>query len=130
MTDGNVRPPAMLAQGVGRAIVRRVEISVDCRPQRSRDEVVSALGLPSPLRTSIGNDVIGANEEVQVLEFADARLFRECRDASRARMTVDRCHCATPDDCRMYRDRTDDSRPALAPIGSCPAVVAGEWCED
>lgn len=122
----------MLNKGVGPAIVRSVEVAVDGRSQRGWKEVVSALGLhPSPLRTSTISDyVISANEQVPVVVFADAGRFREFRDASRGRMTIDICYCSTLDDCWTYRDRMDDSRPAVAPVGACPAVVAGHRFDD
>lgn len=122
----------MLNKGVGPAIVRSVEVAVDGRPQRDWKEVVAALGLPpSPLRTStIGDYVISANEEVPVVVFADAGRFREFRDASRAHLTIDVCYCSTLDDCWTYRDRMDDARPAVAPVGSCPVAVDGKHFDD
>lgn len=118
----------MLNKGVGPALVRSVRVAVDERPQHGWKGVVAALGLPpSPLRTStIGDYVVSANEAVPVIMFADKERFREFRDASRARLSIDICYCSTLDDCWTYRDRMGETKAVVTPVAACPILNPDE----
>lgn len=122
----------LLNKGVGPAIVRSVRITVDGQPQHDWKRVNAALGLlPAPLRTSTISDyVVGANEEVPVIVFADVERFREFRDKARGRLGLEICYCSTLGDCWTYVDRMNEARPTVTPVEACPILNDEERFDD
>jgi hypothetical protein len=116
-------------KGVGPALVRSVQVFVDGKPQPDWAHVMSALGLSDKIsvqQSTLANNVLSANEKLEILIVADVENYRAFREQSLHRASTRICYCSTLGDCWMYDDHREADEARTQPIDRCPDVPGAE----
>jgi hypothetical protein len=116
-------------KGVGPALVRSVQIFVDGKPQPDWSHVMSALGLSDRIsyqQSTLGNNVLSANEKLDVLVIVDTGGYKAFREQSLGRASTRICYCSTLGDCWMYDDDRKPEEPRTQPIDRCPDLPVAD----
>lgn len=133
LTRGYVEPPgtgdslyklAIFNKGVGPAIVRSVEITVDGKPQVNWKGVFDTLGLSS-LKwgySTLNGNVLSPGESLPTLVFDDDATLSRFRRAMQARARMHVCYCSTLGECWMFVDRKLHGEADVQPIARCPKL--------
>jgi hypothetical protein len=110
-------------KGVGPALVRSVQILVDGKPQPDWAHVMSALGVPDKVslqQSTLANNVLSANEKLDILIVGDEADYKAFREKSVRRASTRVCYCSTLGDCWMYDDQREADEARTQPIDRCP----------
>lgn len=121
-------------KGVGPAIVRSVRVTIDGSAQADWDHALRALGMQPGhyIMTTINHEVLSSGEELQMIRFADTKLWRQFHDATSGRMAVDICFCSTLGECWMSANQRivgPKSMPLqlrVDSVGQCPRLSPTE----
>jgi hypothetical protein len=116
-------------KGVGPALVRSVQVFVDGKPQPDWAHVMSALGLSDKIsyqQSTLANNVLSANEKLEILVVVDQDGYRAFREQSVHRASTRICYCSTLDDCWMYDDHRESDAPRTQPIDRCPDLPGAD----
>jgi hypothetical protein len=116
-------------KGVGPALVRSVQVFVDGKPQPDWAHVMSALGLSDKIslqQSTLANNVLSANEKLEVLVVGDEQSYRAFREQSLHRASTRVCYCSTLGDCWMYDDHRAPDEPRTQPIDRCPDLSSSQ----
>jgi hypothetical protein len=118
-------------KGLGPAIIRSVRVTVDGKPQRDWDQVVTAMGLKlsEPLKSStIGSVVISPGEELHLLKFASDADFAQAAAASRP-LEMHICYCSVLNDCWLMNDQEKTPALRVREVESCPVDPAADFTQ-
>jgi len=116
-------------KGVGPALIRSVQVLVDGKPQPDWTHVMTALGLSDKIslqQSTLANNVLSANEKLDILIVADEESYRAFREQSVHRASTRICYCSTLEDCWMYDDHRQPDEPRTQPIDRCPELPSGQ----
>src|SRR5574337_142689 len=121
-------------KGVGPAIVRSVQVTIDGKPQVDWDHVLEALGMPPHhyILTTVNHDVLSPGEELQVIRFPDKEDWQRFHDASSGRMGIDICFCSTLGECwmsvnkRVIGPKSMPLQLRVNPVAQCPRLSPAE----
>jgi len=131
--SGASRKIMLFNKGVGPALIRSVEVTVDGKPQRNWKAVFAALGLDFghhvPYST-INGIVIAANDHVDQLVFpTDGDFDAFVSRIKRVNLTL--CYCSSLDECWLYDDAPGTPPGAThKPVAQCPARGADEFLDN
>jgi hypothetical protein len=127
-TSDTLRKLAIFNKGVGPAIVRSVQVSVDGKSQTTWQQVFSALNLSSVHfgYSSLAGNVLSPGETLDVLIFKDAPAYSRFRDAMSARARMSICYCSTLGECWMLADHSPRGEPEVQPITECPRLSSAD----
>lgn len=123
---------AIYNKGVGPAIVRSVQVTVDGKSQPDWQHVFDALGLPyaDVGHSTLNGDVLSPTETLPVLVFPDAQALARFREAMIARAKIRICYCSTLDECWMFAGRKPHAEPDVQPVANCPELAPGDTFND
>jgi hypothetical protein len=113
----------VLNKGVGPALVRTVQVFVDGKPQPDWAHVMSALGVSDKMsyqQSTLANNVLSANEKLDILVTRDEAGYKAFREQSLDRASTRICYCSTLGDCWMYDDHRQADEPRTQPVDRCP----------
>ena len=121
-------------KGVGPALVRSVQVSVEGKPQVDWDHVLGALGMQphNYIMTTINHGVLSPGEELQAIRFPDKELWKKFHDASSGRMALDICFCSTLGECwisineKVIGPKSMPLQLHVKPVGLCPRLSPAE----
>lgn len=116
-------------KGVGPAIIRNVEVSIDGKPLADWDAVFHALGIQSPKfhQSTLNGNVVSAGERVDWLQFQDRADFDQFR-LLEPRLHVKVCYCSTLGDCWVINSAIRGN--GRTPVGKCPRLPASSQFND
>jgi hypothetical protein len=111
-------------KGVGPAIVRGVQVTVDGKPQQDWSHVFSALHLPVPdyRHSTLSGSVLGPGENLPALILPTEADYLRFRQAMNAHALMDICYCSTLDECWTFEDRHPPDRPVVQQVAECPRL--------
>ncbi|MGB3746655.1 MAG: hypothetical protein WA961_00525 [Rhodanobacter sp.] len=121
-------------KGVGPALVRSVQVTVDGKPQIDWDHVLVALGMQPHdyIMSTINHGVLSPGEDMQAIRFPDKRLWKQFHDATSGRVAIDICFCSTLGDCwvsineKVIGPKSMPLQLHVKPIGDCPRLSPAE----
>jgi hypothetical protein len=121
-------------KGVGPALVRSVQVTVDGKPQVDWDHVLVALGMQPHdyIMTTINQGVLSPGEDLQAIRFPDDRLWKQFHDATSGRVAIDICFCSTLGDCwvsineKVIGPKSMPLQLHVKPVGKCPRLSPAE----
>ncbi|MEP6898077.1 MAG: hypothetical protein ABI870_06060 [Rhodanobacter sp.] len=131
-SDDTLHKLAIFNKGVGPAIVRSVQVSIDGKPQRTWQGVFDALAL-SPEKfgfSSLNGNVLSPGETLPVLVFSDQSAATRFRQSMSARGHINICYCSTLGDCWMLADHQPHGGPEVQPITTCPRISPSDTFSD
>jgi hypothetical protein len=131
-SDGTLHKLAVFNKGVGPAIVRSVQVSVDGKPQKTWHGVFDALGLSSEKFgfSSLNGNVLSPGETMPVLVFPDQAVASRFRQSMGARGRINICYCSTLGECWMLADHQPQGEPEVQPIATCPSLLPADTFRD
>lgn len=123
---------ALFNKGVGPALIRSVEVTVDGVPQTAWSGVFDKLGLSSMAHgfSSINGNVLSAGETLPFLVFSDKSKLMRFRQAMSAHGKMRICYCSTLGECWMFADREHGGEPGVQPKAECPRLSPAETFQD
>lgn len=115
-------------KGVGPAIIRNVEVSIDGKPQSDWKAVFRSLGVKVPefYQSTLNDNVISAGEKVDWLQFQDKADYDQFK-LLEPRVHVNVCYCSTLGDCWIVDSSTGNGRKA---VDTCPRLPAASQFHD
>lgn len=115
-------------KGVGPAVVRNVEVTIDGKPQANWSSVFQTLGLKRPdfYQSTLNDNVVSAGEKVDWLQFANQADYDQFKHVEH-RLHIKVCYCSTLGDCWLSDSARDNDR---TPIGECPALPQSKQFQD
>ncbi len=123
---------AIFNKGVGPAIVRSVQVSIDGKPQRTWQGVFDALALSSEKFgfSSLNGNVMSPGETLPVLVFSDQAAATRFRQSMSVRGRINICYCSTLGECWMLADHQPHGEPEVQPINTCPRISPSDTFSD
>ncbi|TAN03466.1 MAG: hypothetical protein EPN36_12975 [Rhodanobacteraceae bacterium] len=114
-------------KGVGPAIIRNVEVSIDGKPQANWTAVFQTLHIAPPkfFQSTLNDNVISAGEKVDWLQFRDKADYDQFK-LIEPRLHVKVCYCSTLGDCWI----ADSAVSGRTAVGTCPRVPASRQFND
>lgn len=102
-------------KGVGPAIVQRVQLWIDGKPQSDWNHVVAEMGLPPHqfFQATINHEVLSPGEELQIIRFPDKPLWQRFKATALNRMTMDICFCSTLGECWISSNKNLIGPPSM-----------------
>lgn len=121
-------------KGVGPAIVRSVEVTVDGKPQPDWEHALAAMSLPHAEsdygHSTLATAVLSPGDALAVLVFDEKTKYQHFRTAMSAHGLVNICYCSTLGDCWLLEDHRAPVKPAVRPVGQCPRLTPAEAFRD
>lgn len=127
--SGHNKELIWINKGVGPAIIRNVEVSIDGKPQADWTVVFHTLHIQPPkfFQSTLNFNVVSAGEKVDWLQFQNAADYEQFRRVE-LRLHVKVCYCSTLGDC-WISDSTASGNGRTA-VGECPRVPASRQFND
>ena len=116
---------AWINKGVGPAIVRSVEVTINGKSQGDWNTVLRSLGVPQLQfnQSFLNGNVLSPGETVDWIKFSNRTDYDTFMHAvARTRSPVEVCYCSSLGDC--WRTRFAES--SRRPVSQCPAVPASK----
>jgi hypothetical protein len=114
------RDVLMVNKGIGPAIVHRVQLTVDDRPQRDWRSAFDALGIEKvPPSSTLSGVVVAPGQQIRQLvfpELADYQAFMQ----HYARIALRVCYCSALGECWVMDQRQQDVTRQREPVDACP----------
>lgn len=117
-------------KGVGPAIVRSVQVTVDGKSQADWGAVLKSLGMPDAKihQSTLNDNVVSPGETVEWLIFQNSADYDKFRSVeSRVRFKV--CYCSTLGDC-WVNDATRKDGNTRHEVRQCPTLPAAQQFRD
>jgi len=110
----------MVNKGVGPAIVHRVQLTVDDRPQRDWRSAFDALGIEKlPPSSTLSGVVVAPGEKIRQLVFQDLAEYQAfMKQYQRIALRV--CYCSALGECWVMDQRQQDVTRQREPVEVCP----------
>ncbi len=112
-------------KGVGPALVRSVEITVDGKPQQNWTGVFHALGMQVSgdwQHSTLAGNVLSPEEKMVFMSLPTQAQYQQFRTLAGAHLQMHVCFCSTLGDCWMQRRRQTSWLPVEA-VAACPSVA-------
>lgn len=131
-TGGTLHKLAVFNKGVGPAIVRSMQVSVDGKPQATWQGVFNALGMSSAKigYSSLNGNVLSPGETLPIVVFPDKVVASQFRESMSVRGRISVCYCSTLGECWMLADHQPQGMPEVQPITTCPRISPSDTFRD
>ena len=116
-------------KGVGPAVIRAVQVSVDGKPVRDWAEALDRLELSDPVQrySSLAGMVLAPGEDVPYLQPGGADRFDALRPHMGERVKLVVCYCSALDDCWAVRNHGETMDDVHQPVGHCPSAGPADF---
>ncbi|HEX6834067.1 MAG TPA: hypothetical protein VF132_11090 [Rudaea sp.] len=121
--SGSRREIILSNKGVGPAIIRNVQMTVDGKPQRNWTDVFHALGIHYDHHipySTINGIVLAGNDHIDQLLFPTSEDFNLYSHQAR-RVNLKVCYCSSLGDCWQFDDSVTTTSEQHRPVDRCPA---------
>ena len=121
--SGSRHELVLFNKGVGPAIIRSVQMSVDGKPQRNWSDIFAALGITYDHHipySTINGVVIPGNDRIEQLAFPTAEDFNVYSHQVQ-RVSLKICYCSSLGDCWQYDDSITNAGEQHPQVDRCPA---------
>ena len=112
-------------KGVGPAIVRGVEVTVDGRPQPNWRDVFDALGMATDnfQMSTLDKNVLSPNERLDFMSLKSPTDYKRfCNAFTSGRVAIDICFCSTLGDCWVQAKQKKHGSFDVQRVSVCPRL--------
>ncbi|HEX7340653.1 MAG TPA: hypothetical protein VF269_00100 [Rhodanobacteraceae bacterium] len=121
-------------KGVGPAIVKSVQVTVDGKPQLDWKHVFAALHVSAAENgygfSTLSAAVLSPGDKLTLLVFKDNSTYAHFRQAMGTHGLVNICYCSTLGECWAFEDHHAPVKPVVRSVAQCPRLTPAKAFRD